>query len=61
MRKVSDQIIAEIEKKADEINRVGFGDLVFRIQNGKVTMWDVKMTFKTETGQKNWKSERNNA
>jgi len=56
--KVSEQLIAEIQQQVEEINKVTFGDIVFRIQNGTLITWDVRKTFKPETGQKNWRSKR---
>lgn len=58
MEKVSEQLIAEIKRQIEEIDRVAFGDIVFRIQSGTVITWDVKKTFKPGAGQKNWRSER---
>ena len=42
------QLIAEIQQKAEEINKLDFGDIVFRIQNKTLITWDVKKTFKPE-------------
>jgi len=38
--------MAEIKRQAEEIDKVRFGDIVFRVQNNRVITWDVRRTFK---------------
>lgn len=57
MDKITDQLILEIKKRSEELNFVDFGEIFFRIQNGKVVHWDVKKTFKVGADPKNGRSK----
>jgi len=54
--KLTDQLKAELQRQAEEINQLEYGELVFRVQKGKVVHWDVRKTFKAGADPKNGKS-----
>lgn len=55
--RISEQLVAEIKEQIEEIDKVKFGDIIFRIQNGKLVTWDVRKTFKSGAGPKNGRLE----
>lgn len=44
--KVTEQLAAELSQHAEEINQVEFGEIIFKVQNGRLVHWDVRKTFK---------------
>ncbi len=55
--KLTDQLLAEIQRQAGELDKLDYGELVFRVQSGKIVHWDVKKTFKVGAGSKTGRSQ----
>lgn len=55
---LAQQLIIEIQKKADKINELKYGELSLVVQDGRLIRWDVREQFKVGTDPKNGRSER---
>ncbi len=55
--KLTDQLLAEIQRQAGELDKLDYGELVFRVQNGKVVHWDVKKSYKVGADSKTGRSQ----
>ena len=52
MAKLSDQLAAEIKKQAGEIDRLQHGEVVLKVQNGKVVWGEIKSTWKADSNKR---------
>jgi len=49
---VSDQLIAEIRKQAGEIDRLQYGEVILKIQDGKAVWGEIKTVWKADSNKR---------
>lgn len=49
LEKVSDQLIAEIRRQAAEIDRLRFGEVILKVQDGKAVWGEIKTVWKADS------------
>jgi hypothetical protein len=54
---LTDQIIKEVKSQSDELNRLQYGEVILKVQNGKLIMGDIRKTWKCGAGSKNERSQ----
>jgi len=50
--KLSDLLTAEIKKQVGEIDRLQHGEVVLKVQNGKVVWGEIKTTWKADSDKR---------
>ncbi len=55
---LTDQIISEVKAKANELNRLQYGEVVLKIQDGKLIRGIIEKTWICGADSKNERSER---
>lgn len=46
-------MIAQIRKQAEEINRLQYGEVVLKIQDGRLIKWDMRKSYKVAADSNN--------
>ena len=44
--KLTDQLVAELQRQAEEINRLQYGEVILKVQNGRLVKFDVRKSYK---------------
>ena len=44
--KLIDQLVAELQRQAEEIDRLQYGEVILKVQDGRLVKWDVKKSYK---------------
>lgn len=58
MKSLAEQIVTEIKAQAEELNRLQYGEVVLKVQDGKLVKGDITKSWKCGTDSKNGRSER---
>lgn len=56
MGKLSEQLIAEIKRQADDIDQLQYGEVILKVQDGVVIRGEILKSWRA--GPKNGRSER---
>lgn len=53
MDKLTDQLVAEIKKQAPDLDRLQFGEVILKVQDGKVVRGEIVKAWKADSKVKN--------
>ncbi|MCG8400089.1 MAG: DUF2292 domain-containing protein [Firmicutes bacterium] len=48
LQKLTDQLAAELQRQAGEIDRLRYGEVIFKVQDGRLVKWDIKKSYRVE-------------
>lgn len=52
MKNVSEQLIEEIRQQAEELNRLQYGEVVLKVQDGKVVRGEILKTWRADSNKR---------
>ncbi|MFZ5649930.1 MAG: DUF2292 domain-containing protein [Bacillota bacterium] len=52
MNKVSERLIAEIRRQAEELDRLQYGEVIIKVQDGKVVWGEILKTWKADSNKR---------
>ena len=54
MEQVSEQLIDEIRKRAQDLDRLRYGEVNLKVQDGKVVWGEIKTTWRADSNLRGW-------